>query len=179
MDCVGCGSAAVTERSDLTAQGYHRFRCRDCGKQFNERSDGLLNRASLPSDIIAFVVFCRLRYRLTLRDLSEIMLLRGFTISHECVRQWEAKLLPVMGEALRKRRHGTGRNSGQSWYADETYLKVQGRWCYLTGYAENAVVRNGFLEAGMQIMVKPFTMEALAARIQDVIACERATKTSV
>jgi putative transposase len=131
MDCVGCGSAAVTERSDLTAQGYHRFRCRDCGKQFNERSDGLLNRASLPSDIIAFVVFCRLRYRLTLRDLSEIMLLRGFTISHECVRQWEAKLLPVMGEALRKRRHGTGRNSGQSWYADETYLKVQGRWCYL------------------------------------------------
>ena len=57
MDCVGCGSAAVTERPDLTAQGYRRFRCRDCGKQFNERSDGVLNRASLPSDIIAFVVF--------------------------------------------------------------------------------------------------------------------------
>ena len=106
MDCVGCGSAAVSERPDLTAQGYRRFRCRDCGKQFNERSDGVLNRASLPSDIIAFVVFCRLRYRLTLRDLSEIMLLRGFTVSHECIRQWEAKLLPVMGEALRKRRHG-------------------------------------------------------------------------
>ena len=39
MDCIGCGSTAVTERPDLTAQGYHRFRCRDCGKQFNERSD--------------------------------------------------------------------------------------------------------------------------------------------
>ena len=50
---------------------------------------------------------------------------------------------------------------------------------FITGYAENAVVRNGYLEAGMQIMIKPFTMEALAARIQDVIACERATKTSV
>ena len=24
-----------------------------------------------------------------------------------------------------------GRISGQSWYADETYLKVHGRWCYL------------------------------------------------
>ena len=36
------------------------------------------------SDIIAFVVSsCRLRYRLTLRDLSEILLLRGFTVSHE------------------------------------------------------------------------------------------------
>jgi transposase-like protein len=128
MDCVGCGSAAVTERPDQTAQGYRRFRCRDCGKQFNERSDGVLNRVSLPSDIIAFVVFCRLRYRLTLRDLSEILLLRGFTVSHECVRQWEAKLLPVMGETLRKRRHGTGRSSGQSWYVDETYLKVHGHW---------------------------------------------------
>ena len=128
MDCVGCGSAAVTERPDLTAQGYRRFGCRDCDQQFNERSGGVLNRASLPSDIIAFVVFCRLRYRLTLRDLSEIMLLRGFAVSHESIRRWEAKLLPV---TLRKRRHGTGRSSGQSWYVDETYLKVQGHWSYL------------------------------------------------
>ena len=95
------------------------------------RSDGVLNRASLPSDIIALVVFCRLCYRLTLRDLSEILLLRGFTVSHECVRQWEAKLLPVMSEALRKRRHGIGRGSGQSWYVDETYLEVQGGLSYL------------------------------------------------
>ena len=50
---------------------------------------------------------------------------------------------------------------------------------FITGYAENAVVRNGYLEAGMQIMIKPFTMEALATRIQDVIAGEHATKTSL
>ena len=31
MNCVGCGCAAVTERPDLTAQGYRRFRCRACG----------------------------------------------------------------------------------------------------------------------------------------------------
>jgi hypothetical protein len=54
------------------------------------------------------LAFCQLRYRLTLRDLSEIMLLRGFTVSHESIRQREANLLPVMGEVLRKRRHGTG-----------------------------------------------------------------------
>ena len=56
----------------LHGQGYRRFRCRDCGRQFNERSGGVLNRTCLPSDIIALVVFFRLRYRLTLRDLSEI-----------------------------------------------------------------------------------------------------------
>jgi transposase-like protein len=59
------------------------------------------------------------------------MLVRGFTVSHECIRRGEAKLLPVKGEALHKRRHGTGRRSGLSWYTDETCLKGQGRWCYL------------------------------------------------
>ncbi|MGI4799156.1 MAG: hypothetical protein ACRYG8_34990 [Janthinobacterium lividum] len=57
MNCVCCGSAAVTERREATARGYRRFRCRACGRQFNERSDGVLNRTCLPSDIIAFVVF--------------------------------------------------------------------------------------------------------------------------
>jgi putative transposase len=131
MNCICCGSTKVTERSELTAQGYRRFRCRDCGRQFNERSGGVLNRTGLPSDIIAFVVFCRLRYRLTLRDLSEIMALRGLALSYEAVRDWETKLLPVMGDTLRKRRHGTRRGAGISWYVDETYLKVRGRWCYL------------------------------------------------
>jgi hypothetical protein len=92
MDCIGCASAAATERSDRTAQGYRRFRCRNRGKQFNERSCCSINRVSLPSDIVAFVALFRLRCRLTLRDLSEIMLLHGFTVSHECIRQWEAKL---------------------------------------------------------------------------------------
>jgi hypothetical protein len=41
MECVGCGSAAVLERSECTAQGYRRFRCRARGKQFNERSAGI------------------------------------------------------------------------------------------------------------------------------------------
>ena len=65
MDCVDCGSAAISERRDRSAQGYRRFRCRDCGRQFNERSGGLLNRTQYPSDVIALVVLWRLRYRLT------------------------------------------------------------------------------------------------------------------
>ena len=52
MECVCCGSAAVTERPERTAQGYRRFRCRDCAKQFNERSARVLNRTQYPSDVI-------------------------------------------------------------------------------------------------------------------------------
>ena len=65
MNCVCCGSAAVTGRREVPARGYRRFRCRTCGRQFKERSAGVLNRTCLPSDIIALVVFCRLCYRLT------------------------------------------------------------------------------------------------------------------
>ena len=88
----------------------------------------MLNRTCLPSDIIAFVMFCRLRYRLPLSGLSQILALRGIQASHEAVRDWEARLLPIMGDALRKRRHGWRRGPGAGWHVDETYLKVHGRW---------------------------------------------------
>ena len=82
MNCVCCGFATVTEPEVITHR-YRRYRCRTCGRQFNERSGGMLNRTCLPSDVIAFVVFCRLRYRLTLRDLSESMALRALEVSYE------------------------------------------------------------------------------------------------
>ena len=71
------------------------------------------------------MVFCRLRYRLTLRDLSEIMALRGIEVSYEAVRCWQAKLLPIMGEALRELRHGGRRDFSVKWHVNETYLKVR------------------------------------------------------
>jgi putative transposase len=137
MDCVACGSAAVTERPECTAQGYRRFRCRDCGKQFNERSGTLLNHTQYPSDVIALVVLWRLRYRLTLRDLSEMFLIRGIVFSYGWAakqtngREWEAKLAPILANELRQRRWGKGGARSRQWHVDETYLKVRGRWCYL------------------------------------------------
>src|SRR3954467_10223653 len=128
MRCLECRSQAVTEGPERPAQGYRRFRCRQCGKQFNERSGTVLNRAQYPSDVIALVVLWRLRYKLSLRDLPEMFALRGMVFSHEAVREWEAKLTAALAEDLRRRRW---RKAGCSWYVDETYLKIEGRWCYL------------------------------------------------
>jgi transposase-like protein len=47
MECVACGSAIVAERPERIARGHRRFRCRECGKRFNERSGGLLGTAKL------------------------------------------------------------------------------------------------------------------------------------
>ncbi len=40
---------------------------------------------------------------------------------------------------------------------------------FITGYAENAVLSHGHLDPGMQVMTKPFAMDALASRIKDLI----------
>jgi DNA-binding response OmpR family regulator len=40
---------------------------------------------------------------------------------------------------------------------------------FITGYAENAVVGHGHLAPGMQVVTKPFAMDALAARIRAMI----------
>ena len=84
------------------------------------------------------MVLWRLRYKLALRDLPEMFLIRGMVFSYEAVRDWEAKLTPALAERLRQRRRG---KAGCSWYADETYLKVNGRWCYLY----RAIDRSGAL----------------------------------
>jgi CheY-like chemotaxis protein len=40
---------------------------------------------------------------------------------------------------------------------------------FITGYAENAAISNGGLDAGMQVMSKPFAMDTLATRIRSII----------
>ncbi len=40
---------------------------------------------------------------------------------------------------------------------------------FITGYAENAIIGNGQLAPGMQVLTKPFVVEALASRVLDMI----------
>jgi CheY-like chemotaxis protein len=43
------------------------------------------------------------------------------------------------------------------------------RVLYTTGYARNAIVHNGTLDPGVELMVKPFTYAALAAKIRAML----------
>jgi hypothetical protein len=40
---------------------------------------------------------------------------------------------------------------------------------FVTGYAEKAAVRHGFLEPGMEMLTKPFALDALAMKVRDMI----------
>jgi len=128
MRCPHCQLTAPTKRLDRTELGYGRFRCCDCSRIFNERTGTLFNRLQYPTDVVCLVVLWRFRYKLSLRDLAAMFLQRGISFTHEAVRDWEHKLAQLVSDTLRKRRHGA---VGQSWYVDETYIKVQGQWYYL------------------------------------------------
>lgn len=95
---------------------------------FNERTGTAYNRLQFPTDIVLLVVLWRLRYKLSLRDLAEMFLIRGFEFTHEAVRDWETRFAPLITGQLRARRKS---KAGRSWFVDETYVCVHGRWCYL------------------------------------------------
>lgn len=40
---------------------------------------------------------------------------------------------------------------------------------FITGYAENAVLNNGYLDPGMAVLTKPFSMDTMAERIRSMI----------
>ncbi|WP_377807175.1 DDE-type integrase/transposase/recombinase [Azospirillum sp. A29] len=103
----------------------------------------------------------RLRFKLSLRDLAEILLRRGLVFSHEAVRDRETELAPLLTNALRLRRTG---KIGHSWYVDETYPKVGGRWQYLYRAidSDGKLVDVYLSEARDQAAVEVFFRSAIA-----------------
>ena len=78
-------------------------------------------------DTVVLCVRWYLRYKLSLRDLVEMMAERGLSLAHTTIMRWVQRYAPEFA----KRWNRFGRPAGQSWRVDETYLKVRGRWAYL------------------------------------------------
>ncbi len=68
-----------------------------------------------------------LRYGLSYRDVEELLAERGITVDHVTIYRWVLRFTVEFIEAARPRRHVPG----DRWFADETYVKVAGRWTYL------------------------------------------------
>ncbi len=59
-----------------------------------------------------------------------------------------------------------GRQLAQAAREHRPDLKV----LFVTGYAESAAVREGYVGLGMEVMTKPFTLAALTAKVQGMIS---------
>ena len=128
IPCPHCSSNQITNLQRTTTLGYTVFYCKACHCTFNERTNTPFNFLEFPTDIVFQVLLCRLRYKLSYRDVAEFFWVRGFEFTHETVRNWEARFALIFADELRAKRKGT---VGNIWHVDETYIRVRGRWCYL------------------------------------------------
>jgi transposase-like protein len=78
-------------------------------------------------DIIILCVRWYLRYKLSYRDLVEMMAERGLAVSHTTIMRWVQRFVP----AFEKRWNRYARMTGRAWRMDETYVKIRGQWVYL------------------------------------------------
>src|SRR3990172_2484623 len=114
MTCPHCRSNAVNERKQRTVLGSRCSSCRSCSRRFNERTSTPFNDLQFPTDIVLLAVLWRLRYKLGLRDVAELLLQRGYDVTHETIRAWEFRFAPLISTDLRTRRLGQAGRRGIS-----------------------------------------------------------------
>jgi transposase-like protein len=78
-------------------------------------------------EIILLCVRWYLSFKLSSRDLVQMMTERGIVLAHTTILRWVQRYVPE----FEKRWNRYARPVNGSWRCDETYIKVKGRWTYL------------------------------------------------
>jgi transposase-like protein len=78
-------------------------------------------------EIILLCVRWYLRYSLSYRNLSEMMLERGLSVDHSTIYRW----VQIFAPEIEKRSRPYLKPTNDSWRVDETYIKIKGKWKYL------------------------------------------------
>ena len=89
--------------------------------------DELFKGRHFDREIIVLCVRWYLRYKLSFRDLVEMMAERGLSLAHTTIIRWIQRYVPE----FEKRWNRFARPAGRSWRVDEIYIKIKGRWTYL------------------------------------------------
>src|ERR1700678_3755255 len=89
--------------------------------------DGRFEGRHFDEEVITLCVRWYLRFKLSLRDLVEMMAERGLSIAHTTIMRWVQHYAPEFEKRWRR----YARLVGRSWRVDETYVKIKGVWHYL------------------------------------------------
>ena len=80
-----------------------------------------------PVEIITHAVWLYFRFCLSYRDVEELLLARGVTVTYEAIRKWCRKFGQSYANQPRRRRP----RPGDKWHLDEVFLSISGKRYYL------------------------------------------------
>jgi transposase-like protein len=89
--------------------------------------DPIYRQRAFDSDIIELCVRWYVTYRLSYRDLVEMMAERGVKVAHSTILRWVTWYVPEFEKRWRR----FARTVGTSWRVDETYVSIKAKWHYL------------------------------------------------
>jgi transposase-like protein len=89
--------------------------------------DAVFKGRHFDRSVILLCVRWYLAYKLSLRNLEEMMAERGVSVDHATVHRWVIRYSPELLKRFNLRKRSVSRK----WHVDETYIKVRGRWMYL------------------------------------------------
>src|SRR4030095_9477084 len=114
------------------------------------------------AEIITLCVRWYVTYKLSYRDLVEIMAERNVDVAHTTILRWVQRYVPEFA----KRWQRFARSVGTSWRVDETSIKLKGKWVYLyRGVDKEGQTIDFFLSEHRDIVAaKRFLQEAIEKR---------------
>ena len=87
----------------------------------------LFKESHFEFDMIIICMRCCLRFKLSFRDLVEVMAERGLAIARTTILRWVQRFVPE----FERRSSRYVRVTGRFWRANETYVKVRSQCVYL------------------------------------------------
>jgi transposase-like protein len=125
LDCVYCGSSKVIKYG--TRSGVQRYRCNDCSGQFNERSGTLFAGMKYTPQEVVFALRLRFNYRLSSREVSDLMASLGHPVSPGAVLFWQCRFHDTFKMLQRQYRPEYSR----VWHIDELHVRLRGGKAYV------------------------------------------------
>ena len=91
------------------------------------RRDPIFTKRRFADEVILLCVRWYLRFKLSYRDLSRVMYELGIAVAPCTILRWVVRYSIELTHRCQQYQKPVGR----SWRADETYVRVSGRWMYL------------------------------------------------
>lgn len=117
MECFACYSKNIARNGKY--KSCQKYKCKDCGKQFSERSFSFFYRHRFPEKVIMDATL--IAFFVSSRNASFLLLeMIHIKVSHQSCYNWSKKFAKLVSKIKRQM------NFSNIWHVDEKFIKVRG-----------------------------------------------------